>query len=192
FLSATRRETAQFLRNAIENLPPRLHEVFVLFADQELSYQEIAQHLNISYDNVRKRISQARKILREQLQEYEGGEQSTLSRKPKKSQTEKLEKPVKPENIVLSEELDKTPIVADKNSLDTAPSIEQNQPISVEKPVDEVEKKRISHSSQIPNRDVAPAFRTVQNQQKFTRGFTATSAQTLNSSERVIFSIVKL
>ncbi|EAW36261.1 DNA-directed RNA polymerase ECF-type sigma factor (sigma-W) [Lyngbya sp. PCC 8106] len=191
FLSATRRETAQFLRNAIENLPPRLREVFVLFADQELSYQEIAQHLNISYDNVRKRISQARKTLREQLQEYEGGEQSVPSLKIKKSQKEKLEKPVKTENIVSSGELEKELIIADDNSSDTASSIEHNQPIFIEKPVDEVEKKPISHSSPIQNMSVAHALRTVEIQRKFTRELSCTSAPDFKYRERATFSIVK-
>lgn len=191
FLSATRRETAQFLRTAIENLPPRLREVFVLLADQELSYQEIAQHLNISYDNVRKRISQARKILREQLQEYEGGEQSAPSRKSKKPQKSQLEKPVETEKIVSSGELEKEPIVVDDNSSDTGLSVEHNQPVSFEKPVDEVEKKPISHSSLIPNRNVADPLLTVEIQPNFTRESSCTSAPDLKFRERVTFSIVK-
>ncbi len=191
FLSATRRETAQFLRNAIENLPPRLREVFVLLADQELSYQEIAQHLNISYDNVRKRISQARKILREQLQEYEGGEQSVPFQKLKKYQKSQLEKPLETENIVSSGELEKEPIVVDDNSSNTGLSAKHNQPVSFEKPVEEVEKKLISHSSQIPNISVAHAWRTVEIQLKFTRESSCTSASDFKSCERATFSIVK-
>jgi DNA-directed RNA polymerase specialized sigma24 family protein len=37
---------------------------------EELSHQEIAQQQEISYQNVCKRIFQARKILREELKEY--------------------------------------------------------------------------------------------------------------------------
>ncbi|MBD2016612.1 sigma-70 family RNA polymerase sigma factor [Microcoleus sp. FACHB-53] len=55
---------------AIDNLPPRLRETFILHFYQELSYQEIAQQQEISYPNVCKRISQARKILREELRGY--------------------------------------------------------------------------------------------------------------------------
>jgi predicted DNA-binding protein YlxM (UPF0122 family) len=40
----------------------------VLHYYQDKSYQEIAQVLGITYDNVRKRMSQARAILREQEQ----------------------------------------------------------------------------------------------------------------------------
>jgi RNA polymerase sigma factor (sigma-70 family) len=55
---------------AIHNLPSRLRETFILHFYRELSYQEIAQQQNISYQNVCKRISQARAILREKLKEY--------------------------------------------------------------------------------------------------------------------------
>ncbi|MBE9212016.1 RNA polymerase sigma factor [Plectonema cf. radiosum LEGE 06105] len=62
------------IRRAIENLPSRLRETFALHFYQQLSYREIAQQQEISYDNVCKRISQARKILREELREYFIGE----------------------------------------------------------------------------------------------------------------------
>jgi hypothetical protein len=55
---------------AIANLPTRLRETFILHFYQELSYPEIAQQQNISYQNVCKRISQARAILRKELREY--------------------------------------------------------------------------------------------------------------------------
>ena len=55
---------------AIANLSTRLRETFILHFYQELSYQEIAQQQEISYQNVCKRISQARAILREELRGY--------------------------------------------------------------------------------------------------------------------------
>jgi RNA polymerase sigma-70 factor (ECF subfamily) len=58
------------IRRAIDNLPPRLRETFILHYREELSYPEIAQRQEISYDNVCKRISQARKILQEELRGY--------------------------------------------------------------------------------------------------------------------------
>jgi RNA polymerase sigma factor (sigma-70 family) len=58
------------IRKAIDNLPNRLRETFILYFDQELSYQEIVQQQNISYQNVCKRISHARAILREELRGY--------------------------------------------------------------------------------------------------------------------------
>jgi RNA polymerase sigma-70 factor (ECF subfamily) len=58
------------IRRAIDNLPTRLRETFILHYREELSYPEIAQRQEISYQNVCKRISQARKILREELRGY--------------------------------------------------------------------------------------------------------------------------
>jgi RNA polymerase sigma-70 factor (ECF subfamily) len=67
------RETGEkriVIRRAIDNLPTRLRETFILHFYRELSYQEIAQQQEISYQNVCKRISQARKILQEELRGY--------------------------------------------------------------------------------------------------------------------------
>ncbi len=65
------------IRRAIDNLPSRLRETFILHFYRELSYQEIAQQQEISYQNVCKRISQARAILREELRGYFIGEDGT-------------------------------------------------------------------------------------------------------------------
>ncbi len=65
------------IRRAIDNLPTRLRETFILHFYRELSYPEIAQLQEISYQNVCKRISQARKILREELKGYFIGEDGT-------------------------------------------------------------------------------------------------------------------
>jgi RNA polymerase sigma-70 factor (ECF subfamily) len=43
------------IRRAIDNLPNRLRETFILHFYRELSYQEIAQQQEISYQNVCKR-----------------------------------------------------------------------------------------------------------------------------------------
>jgi RNA polymerase sigma factor (sigma-70 family) len=67
------------IRRAIDNLPSKLRETFILHFYQELSYPEIAQQQEISYQNVCKRISQARKILREELRGYFIGEDETDS-----------------------------------------------------------------------------------------------------------------
>ncbi|MCC3436508.1 sigma-70 family RNA polymerase sigma factor [Microcoleus sp. PH2017_05_CCC_O_A] len=63
------------IRRAIDNLSIRLRETFILHFYGELSHQEIAQQQEISYQNVCKRISQARKILREVLRGYFIGEE---------------------------------------------------------------------------------------------------------------------
>ena len=65
------------IRRAIDNLPKRLRETFILHFYQELSHQDIVQHLGISYQNVCKRISQARKILGEELRGYFIGDSET-------------------------------------------------------------------------------------------------------------------
>ncbi|AOY82773.2 sigma-70 family RNA polymerase sigma factor [Moorena producens JHB] len=65
------------IRRAIDNLPARLHQTFILHFYQELSYRDIAQQQEISYQNVCKRISQARAILREELRGYFIGEDET-------------------------------------------------------------------------------------------------------------------
>lgn len=62
------------IRHAIDNLPKRLRETFILHFYQEFSHQEIVHHLGISYQNVCKRISQARTILRKELTAYFIGE----------------------------------------------------------------------------------------------------------------------
>jgi RNA polymerase sigma-70 factor (ECF subfamily) len=70
-------EKRMVIRRAIDNLVTRLRETFILHFYQEFSYQEIAQQQNISYQNVCKRISQARKILQEELRGYFIGEEGT-------------------------------------------------------------------------------------------------------------------
>jgi RNA polymerase sigma-70 factor (ECF subfamily) len=70
-------ERKMVIRRAIDNLPTRLRETFILHFYQELSYPEIAEQQDISYQNVCKRISQARKILQAELREYFIGEEET-------------------------------------------------------------------------------------------------------------------
>ncbi|MEG4270252.1 MULTISPECIES: sigma-70 family RNA polymerase sigma factor [unclassified Microcoleus] len=70
-------EKRMVIRRAIGNLPPRLRETFILHFYEDLSYPEIAQRQEISYQNVCKRISQARKILQEELRGYFIGEEAT-------------------------------------------------------------------------------------------------------------------
>ncbi|MEG4025551.1 sigma-70 family RNA polymerase sigma factor [Microcoleus sp. S13C4] len=70
-------EKKNVICGAIDNLPTRLRETFILHFHQELSYPEIAKKQKISYQNVCKRISQARKILQEELRGYFIGEEET-------------------------------------------------------------------------------------------------------------------
>ncbi|HEX8558379.1 MAG TPA: sigma-70 family RNA polymerase sigma factor [Pyrinomonadaceae bacterium] len=61
------REQRLRLRRLIEDLPPNLCQPFVLHFFQGVPYAEIAARLNLSNDNVRKRIQQARAFLRGRL-----------------------------------------------------------------------------------------------------------------------------
>jgi RNA polymerase sigma-70 factor (ECF subfamily) len=61
------REVFAYLCCAVNDLPSRLREPFVLRFFQEMAYRDIAECLILSTENVRKRIQQARDILREQL-----------------------------------------------------------------------------------------------------------------------------
>ena len=61
------REAIGHVCGMINDLPPRLREPFALRFFQEMAYGDIAERLILTTDNVRKRIQQARDILRRQL-----------------------------------------------------------------------------------------------------------------------------
>lgn len=58
------------IRAAIDELPTKMRETFILHFYEELSYQETVERQGISYQNVCKRISQARTILAKKLRGY--------------------------------------------------------------------------------------------------------------------------
>lgn len=64
------RELASALTGAVESLPERLHAAFRLRVIDEMSYEEVSRRLAITQDNARKRIQQARQMLRERLDVY--------------------------------------------------------------------------------------------------------------------------
>ncbi|AOX01293.1 hypothetical protein BJP34_19275 [Moorena producens PAL-8-15-08-1] len=68
-----KRELLQVIRSALEDLPENQREVCLLHFEQELSYQEIAQRLDISNNTVRKRIQRARQKLQQPLHTYLAG-----------------------------------------------------------------------------------------------------------------------
>lgn len=68
--SLLRQEMGEQIRHAIEQLPPNLRAPFVMRFCREMSYADIAQHLNVSNSNARKRIQQARSRLQKQLAPY--------------------------------------------------------------------------------------------------------------------------
>ncbi|NEO58386.1 MAG: sigma-70 family RNA polymerase sigma factor [Okeania sp. SIO3B5] len=65
-----REERSDQIREAIAELPEKCRETFILHFYRELSHKEIAEQQGISYDNVCKRISLARKQLKERLSRY--------------------------------------------------------------------------------------------------------------------------
>jgi RNA polymerase sigma factor (sigma-70 family) len=70
-------EMQAYLRHQIKSLPDRLRYPFILRCCQEKSYKDVAKELALSEENVRKRIQQARKILKKQLKKYLAGEDNT-------------------------------------------------------------------------------------------------------------------
>jgi RNA polymerase sigma-70 factor (ECF subfamily) len=64
------REVFAYVCSAVDDLPRRLREPFVLRFFQEMDYREIAERLILSTENVRKRIQLARDILREELSRF--------------------------------------------------------------------------------------------------------------------------
>ncbi len=65
-----RGELGTALDQAIAALPPRLRRTFELRFLEVMPYTEIAEQLEISEENARKRIQQARILLRRELREY--------------------------------------------------------------------------------------------------------------------------
>jgi RNA polymerase sigma-70 factor (ECF subfamily) len=63
-------ELAQQIERAIQNLPGVIRETFMLNRFEELSYQQIAKHENVSVKTVEYRISKALTILRKELGDY--------------------------------------------------------------------------------------------------------------------------
>lgn len=90
-----RDEKNRVIRAAVDELPTKMRETFILHYYEALSHQEIVERQGISYANVCKRISQAREILRPKLRSYFIGDADT------KSDTTKVAaKPVKSQKAV--------------------------------------------------------------------------------------------
>lgn len=65
-----RNELSVYLSHSINGLPSKLRQPFLLRFIQEMSYVDISAQLNLSSDNTRKRIQQAKTILRTKLAKY--------------------------------------------------------------------------------------------------------------------------
>jgi len=66
----TESELAAAVRAAVDRLPPRCREVFMLSRDGGLTYGEIAKSLGISIKTVETQMGRALKALRESLKRY--------------------------------------------------------------------------------------------------------------------------
>ncbi|MFB2880566.1 RNA polymerase sigma factor [Floridanema aerugineum] len=129
------------IRCAIDNLPTKLRETFILHFYQELSYLEIAQQQEISYQNVCKRISQARKILREELRGYFIEEERTDTDKsvpPTATESAIGEMsegnaPVEAtvgETVTLSVAVEEVESVGDEEAIEVAPDVQHSESAS--------------------------------------------------------------
>lgn len=58
------RELEQKVEQAVAGLPPKMQEVYLLSRNEKMSYKEIADHLGIAENTVRKQLSNALKSLR--------------------------------------------------------------------------------------------------------------------------------
>jgi len=63
-------ELHEKVQRAIDRLPPKCREIFVMSRTRELKHKEIANLLNISHKTVENQISEALRRIRLQLQDY--------------------------------------------------------------------------------------------------------------------------
>ena len=107
FLVAAYEELEDFCRLAIDDLPKKLRETFVLLFHKQYSYKEIATELGISDSNLRKRISQGRAILQKRRhKEYEKQEEIVIveEHKVENYPAQELDTDEIPQEAVFSEE----------------------------------------------------------------------------------------
>ncbi|RAJ91120.1 RNA polymerase sigma-70 factor (ECF subfamily) [Larkinella arboricola] len=63
-------ELAATFQNSVEKLPEKYRTVYQLSRHQNLTYREIAKHLNLPIDTVEKQMSKALQLLRMYLKDY--------------------------------------------------------------------------------------------------------------------------
>lgn len=67
------REILAAVEAEIQNLPPKMKEIFELSRKENLSHREIAEKLNISDQTVKKQVQNALKILKPKIRALEAG-----------------------------------------------------------------------------------------------------------------------
>ena len=63
-------ELSGILRNAVQNLPPRCRQIFLLSREEGLRYSEIAERLSLSENTVSVQLGIALKRLRAVVDDY--------------------------------------------------------------------------------------------------------------------------
>lgn len=132
-------EKRMVIRRAIDNLPTRLRETFILHFYKELSYPEIVQQQEISYDNVCKRISQARKILCEELRGYFIEEEGT--------DTDKSVPPTATESAIGEISEGNAPVEAAVGETVISVAVEEVESVGDEEAIEEV--RDVQHSESV-------------------------------------------
>ncbi|MDR0699920.1 MAG: RNA polymerase sigma-70 factor [Tannerella sp.] len=86
------KERNEQIENALQTLPPQCREIFTLHKMDGLSYQEVADKLNISINTVRTQLTRAMKKMRVALKTLDPGfsETGTNSPTPPESHSETL------------------------------------------------------------------------------------------------------
>jgi len=84
-----RRDTARIVREAVQSLPEEQRTAVILHRFQGLSYEELAEVLDISLPAVKSRLHRAKLALKERLTEYMNAESSLRSAR-------QLDQPSKP------------------------------------------------------------------------------------------------
>jgi RNA polymerase sigma factor (sigma-70 family) len=117
-IALEREDKKMVIRRAIDELPALMRETFILHFYEELSHQEIVERQKVPYQNVCKRISQARAILAKKLRGYfigeDGAEPDTakVPAKPAKSkkavQKAAQVEPILSETVTVSEQLEES------------------------------------------------------------------------------------
>ncbi len=64
------KELASLIQEAVKSLPEQCRKIFLLSRDEELTYEEISQRLNISVNTIKTQIKIALAKLREWLKDY--------------------------------------------------------------------------------------------------------------------------
>ncbi len=64
------KDLAALIDLQIETLPPKMREIFELSRKEELSHQEIAEQLNLSYQTVKKQVQNALKVIKLRINHF--------------------------------------------------------------------------------------------------------------------------